>query len=277
MTQTAAARPVSASGTTVSGRNLAELIAHQMGYELRMYWRNKQSRFFTIALPIIFLVIFATVWRNDTVHVAGGTLKTSVYYVPGIITLGIIAAAFTNLVISITAAREAGIFKRRRATPVPATVLIAARALSSVVVALGMTAVLLIIGWAAYGASVPGRTAGALAVTVIIGAAAFCCLGFALASVIRDADASQPITQAVILPLYFISGVFIPTSTLPHWLTDVASVFPVKRLASALLTAYNPHTTGAGFAWTDLLILTAWGVAGLAIAIRRFSWVPLGR
>jgi ABC-2 type transport system permease protein len=199
-----------------------------------------------------------------------------VYYVPGIMTLGILSAAFNNLVISITAARESGIYKRRRATPVAAPVLIAARALTSVVVALAMAAVLLAIGWAGYGADVPGRTAGALVVDIVVGAAAFCCLGFALASVIHDADAAQPVTQAVTLPLLFISGVFIPTSTMPHWLVDIAGIFPVRRLAGALLTAYNPHTTGAGFSGLDLLIVAAWGAAGLVVAIRRFSWVPRG-
>ena len=79
------------------------------------------------------------------------------------------------------------------------------------------------------------------------------------------------------LPLYFISGVFIAISVLPRWLVDVASVFPVRHLAAALLTAYNPHTTGAGFAVTDLLIVAAWGVGGLLIALRRFSWLPVGR
>ena len=80
------------------------------------------------------------------------------------------------------------------------------------------------------------------------------------------------------LPLYFISGVFVADlGTLPHWLVDVADVFPVRHLAAALLTAYNPHTHGAGFAGTDLLIVAAWGVAGLVVALRRFSWLPLGR
>jgi ABC-2 type transport system permease protein len=105
----------------------------------------------------------------------------------------------------------------------------------------------------------------------------FCCLGYALASVIRNEDAAQPITQAVILPLYFISGVFVPASIIPHWLLDVAKIFPVRHLAAALLSAYNPHTTGAGFAGGDLLILALWGVGGLVVALLRFSWLPLRR
>ena len=227
---------------------------------------------------MLFLVIFASVFGyNNTVKVTGGQINTSVYYVPGIITLGIIAAAFVNLVISVTAQRETGALKRRRATPVPAASIIAGRALTAVVVALGITALLLAIGWLFLRASVPGRTAPALVLTIIVGAVSFCCLGFALASVIRNQDAAQPITQASMLPLYFISGVFVAVSVLPHWLVDVADVFPVRHLAAALLTAYNPHTTGAGFAWTDLLIVALWGVGGLAIALWRFSWEPLSR
>jgi len=135
----------------------------------------------------------------------------------------------------------------------------------------------LAIGWAAYGAHVPGRTAPALAVTVVIGAASFCCLGYALTSFIRNEDAALPTTTAITLPLYFISGVFVAVTVLPHWLADVGEIFPVRHLANALLVAYNPHTTGLGFAGPDLLIVAAWGVAGLLIALRKFTWLPLGR
>lgn len=257
--------------------SLVRLALHQFRFDLRAFLRNRQSRFFTLVLPVLFLVIFASVFHRGTVKVAGGSIGTSVYYVPGIIALAIIAAAFVNLVISVTALRETGALKRRRATPVPAAAIIAGRALTSVVVALVTTTVLLGMGWLLYGVSVPARTAPALALTVIVGTLAFCCLGFALASVIRNQDSAQPITQAAVLPLYFISGVFIAVPALPHWLVDVAAFFPVRHLAAALLTAYNPHTSGAGFAGGDLLVVVLWGAAGLAIALWRFSWVPLSR
>ena len=106
---------------------------------------------------------------------------------------------------------------------------------------------------------------------------AFCCLGYAITSVIRNEDAALPTTMAITLPLYFISGVFVAITALPHWLADVGEIFPVRHLANALLVAYNPHTTGLGFAGWDLLIVAAWGALGLLIAIRKFSWLPLGR
>ena len=265
--------------TTAGATTAARMSFHQFHFDMRAFLRNRQSQFFTLILPILFLVIFASVFggSDHTVKVAGGKIKAQVSYVPGIMTLGIISAAFANLVISVTAQRESGVLKRRQATPVPASAIIGGRALTAVITALVIAAVLLVLGWAAFGAHIPARTAPALVIAVIVGALSFCCLGYAVASIIRDQDAAQPVTQAVLLPLYFISGVFIAAGELPKWLVNVASIFPVRHLAAALLKAYNPYTRGAGFAWADLLIVAAWGVAGLVIALRRFSWLPLGR
>jgi ABC-2 type transport system permease protein len=260
--------------TTGTRRGLPGLIGHQFGSDFRCFRRNIQSVFFTVALPVLFLVIFASIFRNATVRVPGGIMKESVYYVPAIITFGLIAAAFSNLTVTVVRNRESGIYKRRRATPLPASALIVARALVSVLTALTITAVLLVIGWAAYGANVPGRTAVAFTLDIIVGAAAFCCLGFAIASLVSNVDAAQPVVQAIVLPLSFISGVFIATSELPGWLADIGKVFPIEHLTAALLAAYNPHTTGSGLRWGDLAVVAAWGAVGLIIAVRRFSWLP---
>ena len=133
---------------------------HLFGYDLRAFARNRQAQFFTLALPVLFLVIFASVFggSGNTTQITGGQISTSAYYVPGIIALGVIAACFGNLVASVTAQRERGVLKRRRATPVPAAAVIAGRVLTAVVIAVAMAAVLLGIGWAVYGAHVPGRT-----------------------------------------------------------------------------------------------------------------------
>jgi ABC-2 type transport system permease protein len=258
---------------------MIRMTLHQAGYDLRAFARNRQSQFFTLALPILFLVILGSVFggQGNTTPVPGGKISTSVYYVPGIMALGVIAACFGNLVASVTAQLERGVLKRRRATPVPAAALIAGRVLVAIVIAVVMAAVLLGLGWAAFGAHVPGRTGLALAVTIVVGAASFCCMGYALTSLIRNEDTAQPVTQALLLPLYFISGIFVGVSILPHWLADVGEIFPVRHLANALLIAYNPHTSGLGFAGLDLLIVAAWGAAGLLVALRTFSWQPLGR
>jgi ABC-2 type transport system permease protein len=266
-------RPGHPAGTR---RQLPSLIGHQFHADLRCFCRNTQSVFFTLLMPLLFLVIFASIFRNATVNVPGGTVKESVYYVPGIIAYGVIVAAFSNLALSVVRNRESGIYKRRRATPLPASAIIAARTMVAVLTALAMTVVLLVIGWVAYGASIPGHTAPAFVLDIIVGAAAFCCLGFAVSTLINSIDAVQPVIWATVLPLCFISGIFIPISELPGWLARIGYVFPIHPLAAALLEAYNPHTTGSGLNWGYLAILAAWGVAGLVIAVRRFSWLPHG-
>jgi ABC-2 type transport system permease protein len=257
-------------------QQLPRLIGHEFHADLRCYWRNTQSVFFTLLMPVLFLVILASIFRNATVKVPGGSIKESVYYVPGIIAYGLIVAAFSNLAVTVVRNRESGIYKRRRATPLPASAIIVSRALVSVLNALAITAVLVVIGWAAYGANIPGRTAPAFVLDIIVGAVVFCCLGFAVANFIRNVDAAQPVVLAIVLPLAFISGIFVATSELPSWLADIAKVFPVEPLAAALVAAYNPHTTGSGLLWGDLAVMAAWGAAGLIIAVRWFHWLPRG-
>jgi ABC-2 type transport system permease protein len=252
----------------------ARLVAHQLRYDLLVVLRDPQSRFFTIALPVIFMVLLTSLFGNSTTHIRGHAVKNSTYYVAGISTLGIISTSFVNLVITITAQRESGVLKRRRSTPVPAWVLIASRTLTSVILAIVIVVVIVAIGRIAYGVHLPGSTLPAFVLGVVVGAAAFCCLSFAAASFIRNEDSAQPIIQAITLPLYFISGVFVPRDQLSSTLRDIASVFPVSHLNNALFKAFDPATTGAGIAGTDLLILAIWGAAGLLIALWRFRWSP---
>jgi ABC-2 type transport system permease protein len=248
------------------------VILHQFRYDLLAFLRNRQSRFFTIVLPVIFLVIFVSVFGNDTLK---NGVKGSTYYVPGLATLGVIAGSFVNLVIAVTAQRESGVLKRRRATPVPAWVLITGRALTAIVVALAVMTVLLLIGRFGYGVRLPTHPLPGVVVTAVVGAVGFCCLGFALTTAIKNEDAAQPTVQAAILPLYFISGVFIPNINLPRWLRDIAEVFPVQHLADGLHHAFDPATHGAGFVWSDIGVLALWGAVGLTVALWRFRWTPV--
>ena len=263
-------QPAPAGPAAARGR--LALVLHQARYDLRAFLRNKQSRFFTLILPLLFLVIFVSVFGNHTVGPHG--VKASTYYVPGLSAMAVIAASFVNLVISITTQRESGVLKRRRSTPVPAWVLIAGRTLTAMGVSLVTMAVLLAVGRFAYGVRLPTRTIPGVALTAVVGAAAFCVLGYALSTAIQSADAAQPMVQAIMLPLYFISGVFIPNVNLPGWLRHVAEVFPVQHLADGLHHAYDPAATGAGIVWTDIGVLALWAAIGLAVALRRFSWTP---
>jgi ABC-2 type transport system permease protein len=253
----------------------ASLVAHQTRYDLRGFRRNSRARIFTLAVPVILLLILVALFHGGTVATGGVTVKIAAYYVPHIAAMAIVGAGMVNLLITLVAKRESGSLKRRRATPVPAWVLIAGDASTSIVSSLGIVAVLVAIGGIGFGLSLSGAAIGVAVVVAIVGAASFCCLAYALSGIVGNSESAGPMTQLATFPVYFISGIYIPDNVLPHWLLDVASVLPVRPLAVALQAAFVPATNGGSrFATVPILVVVAWGVAGLIVAVRRFSWVP---
>jgi ABC-2 type transport system permease protein len=252
----------------------AELVMHQFRYDQKTFWRDPASVFFTVMLPIIFLFIFATIFGNDTIHELGG-IKTTTYYVPAIVTLAVISATFVSPAISITQDRENGILKRVRGTPLPSRVFIAGRIGNAIVISLLMLVLVTLIGRLVYGVEIPdAERLPALLLTLAVGAAAFACMGFALTTIIPSEDAAPAITNAVSLPLYFISGIFIPESEIPDGVLHVANVFPFRPFFEAFFSAFDPATTGSGLELGHLAVVVAWGVVGLIVAARFFRWAP---
>jgi ABC-2 type transport system permease protein len=253
----------------------AALALHQFRFDQKTFWRNPASVFFTVAFPVMFLVIFDLVFGNgNRIHIQGVGVSVSTYYVPAIITLAVISATFQNLAMSVTIDREFGILKRGRGTPLPDWVFFAGRIGNSLVVSLVMLVLLAAIGRIAYGVSIPWDRAPAVLVTLAIGAFTFCCLGLALTGLIPSQSAAAPITNIAIFPLYFLSGVFIPESEIPNGVLHVADVFPVRHFFDAFFAAWVSGTGSMGFQWLDLGVVAAWGIAGFLVALRTFKWTP---
>jgi ABC-2 type transport system permease protein len=136
-----------------------------------------------------------------------------------------------------------------------------------------LVAIVVAFGALFYDAEVPTRTLPAFLTTIAVGAATFSALGLALTGAIPNADASPAIVNASILPLLFLSGIFIPIEDPTAWYVTVAKLFPVYHFAEAMNSAYF-SVTGNGFEGGNLLVVGAWGLAGVILAIRFFSWEP---
>lgn len=249
----------------------SRLVLHQSRYEIRAFVRDPAATFFTLALPVLFLLLFVTIFGSETLE---SGVETSTYYVPGIAALAVVSATFVNLSITLTQQRETGILKRLRGTPLPPWVFLAGRLVTAVVLGLLMAALLVVLGRVLYGVALPGSTAVGFAVALVVGAAAFCVLGVAVTALIPTEAAAPAVANAVTLPLFFVSGIFIPAENIPGWLLAIADVFPIKPFADALFTAFDPATSGAGLAWADLAVVAAWGAAGALVASRTFRWTP---
>jgi len=253
----------------------ARLALHQFRYDQKTFWRNPGSVFFTVALPLIFLLIFATIFGNDKLEDLND-LKTTTYYVPAILTLAVVSATLQSLAIQLTVDRESGILKRGRGTPMPSWVFFAGRVGNALVLSALMLVIVPGVGKIIYGVSIPWDHLPAVIVTLAIGAASFCCMGIALTALIPNEDAAPAITNVAVLPLYFLSGVFIPETEIPDGVLHVAAIFPIRHFFEAFFAAWDPTTSGAGFEWGHLAIVAGWGALGLVLAIRYFRWTPKG-
>ena len=252
------------------------LVIHQYRYDQKQFWREPASVFFTVGLPLIFMVLFTSIFGNEDITVNGQQISGSTYYVPSILTLEIVSATFLNLVIWIVLQRERGQLKRVRATPVPGGVVIGGRGLTSFVIAILAVVLLCAIGVVFYGVDLPSGTLPAFIVSVFVGVLSLSSVGFAFSGFVPSENAAPAMANFVALPIYFISGIFVPADSTPDWMDKVASVFPVKPLFDALLTAFDPATTGSGFEWGNLAVVAAWGVGALLVAMRTFHWTPRG-
>jgi ABC-2 type transport system permease protein len=250
----------------------AALVLHQFRFDQKIFWRNRAAVFFTAMLPLIFLFILASVFENN--EISGLNVRGATYYVPAILTLAVISATTVKLATNLPAEREAGQLKRVRGTPLPPAAFVAGRVGNSLVISLIMVALVSVIGALIYGVDIPTHTMPAVLVTLAVGAFSFSCLGFALAAVIPTEEAAPAVTNATVLPLYFLSGVFIPQDELPNGVLSFADVFPIRPFFEAMFTAWDPHTTGPGFELGDLAVVVAWGLFGLLVAVRFFRWEP---
>lgn len=253
------------------------LLVHQFRYDQKTFWRDPAAVFFTVILPVIFLFLFSSIFGSGTTAVDGRRVGMATYMVPGIIALAIVSATFVNMAVTVTAARERGTLKRLRATPMPLRVYIGARVGTAVVVSMLMLVLLMVVGRLFYDVAIPTSAMAGVLVALVVSAAAFCSLGFALTTVIPSENAAPAVTNAVVLPLYFISGVFIPEGDLPDGMRMVGDLFPVKHMFRALLTAFDPATSGLGLEPGHVAVVAAWGTAGLVVALRTFRWAPRTR
>ncbi len=249
------------------------LTFHQVRLSNKAFWRNPANAFFTFAFPLMFLVIFTALFGNDSVTVAGTEVSTSTFYVAAIASFSIITATYTNLAINISFTRDQGVLKRIKGSPLPGWAYLTGRIIHAIFVTVLLVAIVAAFGALFYDANIPSRTLPAFLVTIALGAATFAALGLAITAVIPNADASPAIVNASILPLLFLSGIFIPIQDPNAWYVTVSKVFPIYHFNEAMLASYFAPE-GSGFEGGHLLIVAAWGLAGIVLAFLFFSWEP---
>ena len=257
-------------------RSRISLLRTQTGYQNKIFFRTPIAAFFTIFFPLIILVVFGLVFGNQYIEELGVT--SAQYFAPAMAVFAAVSASYTNIATTTAYQRDMGILKRVRGTPLPAMTYMGGKIISSVEIAVLSVIVMMGVGIAFYGVEIYARTLPAAIVTFLIGVGTFAALGLLVAALVPSGEAATAVTNATLLPLAFISGVFFPpVGDAPGWLTAVANFFPLKHFAEPFTQAFNPTYTGSGWEWADLAYMLLWGVVAALLAVKLFKWeAPAG-
>ncbi len=227
-----------------------------------MFWRNPTAAFFNFLLPLVFLGLFGSIFAGDRENLE--------IIVPGIAGMSVMATTFSALAFNMTFLREQGVLKRIRGTPLPVGSYLGGLVASAVTNATIQIAFVTIAGAAVFGVGWPADWP-ALLLFAALGVACFATLGIALSHAIPSFDAAAAYVNAIFLPAIAISGVFYDVADAPALLKDVAEVLPLKHVIDGLSGAM---VTGAGVGSnvTAVAVIGVWALAGLALAVRGWSW-----
>lgn len=258
--------------TAVTGRpTVIGLLLGETRARVTAFVRTPIAAFFTLVFPLIVLLLVGTLVGNAVLESRSG-VRVAQFFTPAIAAYAAATAAYTSLAIGLSIDRERGVLRRQRALPIPTAALLGGRVGAGIVS--GTAAVLLMVfaGVVFLDVQVVWGKLPAAALTLVIGIACFAALGFAVSSIARTPAATQAITNGTLVPLAFVSDVFVVGDDLPEVLSLVGGIFPLKAFANAMAEAFNPFTAGAGFAWSHLALMVAWTVGGAVVATRRWTW-----
>ncbi|MEJ3747215.1 ABC transporter permease [Actinomycetes bacterium KLBMP 9797] len=252
------------------------LAGRQGVLEVKQFLRSRESVVFTMAFPVIMILLFASIFTWD---ITPGVSFTQ-YFITGMIATGLMTVGFQSLAIQIPIERDRGVLKRLRGTPMPKWVYFAGKVVMVAAIAVVEVALLLAVSVAFFDLTLPG-TAGrwlTLGWVTLLGLTACTLCGIAFSSLARSSRGATATATPVALVLQFISGVFFVFTDLPTWMQRVAALFPLKWMCQGLRSVFLPDafaTQEPAGSWElgkVALVLAAWCVIGLVLCVRTFRW-----
>ena len=245
-------------------------LINQTRMQMRLFLRRKDELFWTLAFPVLFILLFGAIYGNTKWTGSGIDIRAIDYLLPGIIVMAAMVTGIMRTATGLVQEREAGVYRRLALTPLKRTTLIGSQLLQHYIVIVVQTLLLVAISGAAFKTHLPGNT-GLFWLTLSVGALCFMSIGFALTGLIKTLRSATPIIQIVYFSMMFLGGIFFPNSMLPTWLGNAAKVLPSTQLGDALrVVVYN--SGGISDIWLKLLIMAGWIAACLIISIRFFRW-----
>jgi len=244
--------------------------------EIKQFLRSREQVMFTLAFPAILILVFGAIFSGEI----GEGVKFTQYFVTGMIATGLMTAGFQALAIQIPQERDRGVLKRLLGTPMPRWVYFAGKVLMVTFIAVLETFILLAVATLLFDLRLPDTAEQWLTFLWVsaLGITACTLCGVAFSSLARTGRSAPAVVTPVALILQFISGVFFVFTSLPSWMQNVASLFPLKWMCQGLRSVFLPASFGArepGGSY-DLpkvaLVLAVWCLVALVLCLTTFRW-----
>lgn len=264
---------------------LVSAVAMRTRVELLQFYREPLQVFFGFAFPIVLFAIFATIFDQSWTMPDGTEVKTSTYYLAGMIAAAVMTSGFQSTAEIIATERDDRTLRRLVVSPMPRNAYLLGKVVLVLINTTLQTALLLVVARALFDVPMPHQVL-TFAWVLLLGTAAATAAGVAFASALPSGRAAIAAATPITVVLSFFSGSYIPMSELPTWLQHLGYVFPQAWIARGLRVSLLPEQFGqeieiAPFGLSDMpvlplaaLVLTAWLVVMLVLARTTFRWSP---
>ena len=243
------------------------LFLHQLRTEQLLFWRSREAAVFVFLFPLLLFALLTAVYNGE---IYGRPAAWAL--LAGMLGYGAANTAFAGLALILVGRREMGILKRIRATPIPALAYLVAVLVSTLIVFTLQATALFALGKLLRDTPFPSHLVSVV-LLLALGAGCFAALGLAICGLIRSLEGSSAVVNVIVLPMAFLSGSFGDTGHYPRALRAIGDVLPLKYLVDSMNAIYL-HGKELWDRPGSVAVLTAWGVAGLLVAARRFRWEP---
>lgn len=195
------------------------------------------------------------------------------FILPGMLGFSLLSAAVFGVAFLFFNLRQQLVLKRFGATPVGKKYIVIGEGLSRVLFQL-LTAIIIIgIGKLVFHFTLVHGWITFLEMLILslVGLIVFMGFGFIISSVSKSESNIPPFANLFTLPQFLLGGTFFSTAAFPGWLQKCCEILPLKQLNDAMR---NVAFEGAhlGDCWKQLGILTLWGIATYAVAVKVFKW-----
>jgi ABC-2 type transport system permease protein len=263
--------------------SLAAIAADRTLLELKMYFRERDSVFFSFLFPVVMLSLFAAVF-GDSFESGGSQISAARFFLPGMVAGGVMLTSFQTLALGVAMERDDGTLKRLRSTPMPPVAYFLGKVGLVAASSLAQMTLLLLVARFVFGVAMPSDLSAwaTFAWVFLLGVSSGTVLGIAYSTLAGSAKSAGAVVIGPLLVLQFISGVYFAYGDIPSWMQQVAALFPLKWVAQGMRSVFYPaamQTQEVAGSWEHpmvALVLALWLAAGLVLCARTFTWFKRG-